>query len=165
MPSLQIAHEQEGCPILDLIGLGSSKIDAVISIKKILLKTSYCVTTQLMIIKGVFWIRLLERFYGYRSVALNQLNQASGLARLTGKNSAFTFHSLECIKEDSLIAPFIQLTESLMAKTLFSFEDANQGGFSHFKPIGVNSYGVDVSFKSQSADYDDLIIRITFPGL
>ncbi|CAI8255946.1 MAG: Uncharacterised protein [Prochlorococcus marinus str. MIT 9313] len=47
----------------------------------------------------------------------------------------------------------------------FAFDDANSGGFSHFKNLGVNSYGVDVNFDGKPADYKDLMIALTFPEL
>ena len=72
---------------------------------------------------------------GYRSAALNQLNQVSGLTILTGNDSAFVFHSLDGVKEDSLMAPFIQLIDGHMTRIFFAFDDANKGGLSYFRNL------------------------------
>ena len=170
LPSLQIASEQEDVAILNFTGLGNDQIDVNISVKNnisqdFILGYYLIKDDQGSVLDPLTGELLTPGDDGYRSAALNQLNQASELTNLTGNESPSTNWVIEDLKEDELISPYLQVIDNHRLNTFFAFDDANPGGFSHFKNLGVNSYGVDVNFDGKPADYKDLMIALTFPEL
>ena len=92
----------------------------------------------------------------YAEVALNKTNIVSDISNISIGNT----QSFE-ITESTFLAPFGKFN----GNTYFAFEEANSDNFAHFKPLGDNKLGFEISKGGGDQDFIDRIISFNVESL
>ena len=127
--------------------------------------------------------------YGYEEAALDSINIFNSFGKLSTKdinavtqtisnydgasivninnkkfyelipNRSKVSKEIYSFSEDDLVAPYA-VTSS--GKTFFSFNEANEDNFNHFRNFGAGSFGLESSYNGGDKDFDDLIVSFDF---
>jgi hypothetical protein len=98
---------------------------------------------------------------GYAAAALRADNVVGALSGLQVGDNQISSRSIELSKTNCFLAPFAQVG----GETYFAYAAANSDGFSHFRVLGTNLFGMEDIRGGGDCDFDDHVIGFTFSPL
>ena len=98
---------------------------------------------------------------GYATAALRTPNIVGQLGNLSVADNQSASRSFSGITGGTFLAPFAEVN----GNTFFAFGEANTGGFSHFRSLGNNHFGLEDMVGGGDKDYDDMVIGFKFSNV
>ena len=97
----------------------------------------------------------------YAAEALRSSNLIAQLGNLAVADNQTTSRSFSGVSGGSFLAPFAQVN----GNTFFAYGAASTDGFSHFRALGNNLFGLEDMVGGGDRDFDDLVIGFNFDAV
>jgi hypothetical protein len=98
---------------------------------------------------------------GYAAAALRTPNIVGQLGNLSVADNQSASRSFSGVTGGTFLAPFAEVN----GNTFFAFGEANTGGFSNFRSLGNNHFGLEDMVGGGDKDFDDMVIGFKFSSV